>query len=70
MVLEVLGNVKTFDTVVSMKFSYHGAATSTPHDLLDNFKPVNITISQGKHQGLGHPHMLIFSHYICIVPCC
>lgn len=46
-----------------MKFSHHGAATSTPHNLLDNFNPVNITISQGKHKGLGHLHMLIFSRY-------
>lgn len=42
------------NTVTSMKLSHHGAVTSTPLGMLDNFKPKNIIISAGEG-GYGHP---------------
>lgn len=43
-------------TVPSMKLSHHGAATSTPADMLTQFQPVNLVVSAGSSNH-GHPRM-------------
>ncbi|KAL7276584.1 hypothetical protein RUND412_000426 [Rhizina undulata] len=40
-------------SVTTMKLSHHGAASSTPFDMLDKFNPRNMVISCG--DGYGHP---------------
>lgn len=44
-------------TVPSMKLSHHGAATSTPTDLLAQFQLVNMIVSAGSSPNYGHPRM-------------
>lgn len=41
--------------VANMKLSHHGAASSTPTRLVDDFKPINVIVSAGVQAGHQHP---------------